>query len=342
MKAFVIEGKDNSYFTVVDEPQLENEYSVKVQVESVGICGTDIHIFEGNHGASKGQKRIPGHEFAGVVTEVGSAVKRLKVGDRVVHEPIGYCGKCYACRHGQGNVCQHLKVTGCNMSGGMEEFFVAPEKQWHRIPDWVTWNEAALIEPCTIGAQVCARAGVLPGDTMLIHGAGPIGILLACTAMQLGATVMISEVSEGRLKLARAIGVPYVIDAKTQDTKAEVMRITEGEGANIVCDCAGIRAIAEDAINELSVAGRFVPVAATPFTFDAYEGMHKQVNIISSRLQMNQFVPVIARFKLYKDTIDQMITDVFDFADTKKAFEYACSRNPKTGKIVLRFNKVTD
>lgn len=224
----------------------------------------------------------------------------------------------------------------------MEEYFVAKEQQWHKIPDWVTWNEAAMVEPYTIGAQTCARANVLPGDTVLIHGAGPIGLTVADTAMHLGATVIISEVTDGRLKLARAMGVPYVIDAKTQDTKEELMKITDGEGANVVCDCAGIRAIAEDAVNECSVAGRFVPVAAVPFTFDSYEAMHKQVNVISTRLQMNQFVPVIARYVLYKENIDRMITDVFDFNEIKKAFEYAAERHPDTGKIVLRFNKLAE
>lgn len=339
MKAFMILDGNTSFMTEVDEPQLENAYSVKVEVESIGICGTDLKIFEGHHSQSVGARRIPGHEFAGVVTEVGSAVTSLKPGDRVVHEPIAYCGKCYACRRGQGNVCRNLHVTGCNMSGGMEDFFVADERQWHKIPDWITWNEAALIEPYTIGAHVCARADLQPKDVMLILGAGPIGLMLADTAIHMGATVIISEICSGRLELARRIGAHYVVDSKTEDVKEVVTQVTNGEGANIICDCAGLKSVAEDIVSYASPAGRYIPTAPMPFMFDAYEAMHKQLSIISCRLQMNQFVPVISRFQLYKEHADMMITDVFDFDHIKEAFIYADARHPETGKVVIRFNK---
>lgn len=342
MKAFMIEDTKFAGFIDVDEPQLRGPFSVKVAVESMGICGTDIKIYEGHHSQSAGQKRIPGHEFAGVVVEVGSAVQKLKVGDRVVHEPISYCGHCYACMRGEGNVCANVRVTGCNMEGGAEEFFVADEKQWHKIPDWITWNEAALIEPYTIAAQVCSRAELAPEDTMLIHGAGPIGLMLADTAMHMGATVMISEVSDGRLALAQAMGIPYVIDAKKERAFDAAMRITDGYGPNIIADCAGLPKMAEEAFDLLSPAGRFVPVAGVSFQCDGYKAMRKQLKIVSSRLQMHQFVPVISRFQLYQANADRMITDVFDFSQCKEAFAYAHERRPETGKVVIRFHRYPD
>ncbi|NLI22878.1 MAG: alcohol dehydrogenase catalytic domain-containing protein [Clostridiales bacterium] len=338
MKAFMIEGKDRSGVIDIPEPALTDEHSVKVQVESCGICGTDLKIMEGKHTQSIGQKRIPGHEFAGVVVAVGAAVEGLTPGDRVVHEPIAYCGRCYACRNGQGNVCGSLQVTGCNRSGGMEELFVAPQRQWHRLPDWITWDQAALIEPYTIAAQVCARADARPGDVMLIHGAGPIGLMLADTAMHMGLTVMVSEVSEGRLALARALGVPHVLNPREENVGEAALRITKGEGPNIVCDCAGLPQMAEEAFRILSPAGRFVPVAGVPFTCDGYLAMRKQLTVVASRLQMHQFVPVIARFGLYQQNAQRMITDIFDFHDVQEAFAYACQRKPTTGKIVLRFH----
>ncbi len=339
MKAFMIEGKGAAYMTDVPEPQIERSDDVKVRVESMGICGTDIKIFEGRHSQSVGAKRIPGHEFAGVVTETGPEVKGFKAGDRVVHEPILYCGRCYACRRGQGNVCRELHVTGCNMSGGMEEFFVAPERQWHKLPDSITWNEAAMIEPYTIAAQVCARAGAEADDTMLIHGAGPIGLMLADTALHMGVRVIISEISDGRLELAGRIGVKHIIDAKKEDASEAALRLTDGEGPNIVCDCAGVPRFAEEAFRILSPAGRFVPVAGVTFQCDGYMAMRKQLTVVASRLQMHQFVPVISRFDLYKDNIKKMITDVYEFDRIKEAFEYACERRPETGKVIVRFNR---
>lgn len=335
----MILGSDNSFMTDVPEPQLENGYSVKVQVESVGICGTDIKIFEGHHSQSVGQNRIPGHEFAGVVTEVGNKVRSLKVGDWVVHEPISYCGKCYACRRGEPNVCKNLHVTGCNMSGGLEEYFVADEKQWHKIPDSITWDEAAVIEPYTIAGHACARAEVSPGDWVMIYGAGPIGLAIADIARNQGANVAISEVSDGRIEIAKKIGIPYVVDSKTENFKEKIMELTDGEGPNIVFECAGFAAFAEEAIDILSPAGRFVPLAPVTFSCDAYWMTRKQVRLVTARLQKGQFRPIIENFDLYKKNIDIMITDRFDFNDSKKAFEYACARNPKTGKVIIRFNK---
>ena len=339
MKAFMIEDTRFAGFIEVEEPQICSPTAVKVQVESVGICGTDIKIYEGHHSLSMGQKRIPGHEFAGVVTEIGGQVKGLKKGDRVVHEPISYCGQCYACLKGEGNVCAQVKVTGCNMSGGLEEYFVSDERQWHRIPDWISWNEAALIEPYTIAAQVCARAELAPEDTLLIYGAGPIGLMLADTAIHMGAMVMISEISDGRLRMAREIGIPYVIDSTRDNLRERVMELTGGYGPNIIADCAGIVQLDEEAIDMLSPCGRFVPVAAVPFMFDGYKAMRKQLKIVASRLQMHQFAPVISNFRQYQEHADRIITDVFDFRDTKKAFALAGQRRPETGKIVLRFNK---
>lgn len=342
MQAFMIEDTKFADFIEVEEPQLENPYSVKVEVESVGICGTDIKIYEGRHSQSIGQKRIPGHEFAGVVTETGKKVKNLKAGDRVVHEPISYCGKCYACLRGEGNVCADVKVTGCNISGGMEEYFVADERQWHKLPDWISWNEAALIEPYTIASQICARAELAPKDTILIYGAGPIGLMLADTAKHKGAEVIISELSAGRLELAEKIGISHVIDGKCRNVREEVMKITEGYGPNIAADCAGVPGLNEEAMDLLSPCGRLIPVAGVPFLCDGYKAMRKQLKIVASRLQMNQFVPVISRFRLYQEHADMMITDVFDFKDAKKAFALAGARKPETGKIILRFHKYKD
>lgn len=338
MQAFMIEGAECSRFVDVPKPAIENGGSVLVKVESCGICGTDIRIFEGAHSQSVGRQRIPGHEFAGVVVETGADVRSLRPGDRVVHEPIAYCGSCYACSIGQGNVCSSLAVTGCNCSGGMAEYFAAPERQWHRIPDWMTWEQAALVEPYTIAAQVCARAELRPRETLLIHGAGPIGLMLADTAMLLGADVAVSEVKDGRLALACGFGVPHVIDARARDVKEEALRLTGGVGFNVICDCAGLRDMSEAALDMLSPAGRFVPVAGVPFVLDGYKAMRKQAKVVASRLQMDQFIPVIRRFALFREHAQEMITDVFPFSKTKEAFLLAAARLPETGKIILRFS----
>lgn len=339
MKAFVIRGKEDCFFIDKEEPKVTRPDDVLVKVKSAGICGTDLHIYMGEHTMSMGVDRIPGHEFAGEVLEVGSAVKNLKPGDRVVHEPINYCGTCYACRHGQGNVCRSLHVTGCNCDGGWQERFVAPEKQWHKLPDWMSWTQAALIEPYTIAGQVCAQSDVQAGDWVLIHGGGPIGLMCCDTAKHFGAKVIVSEISEGRLALAKELGADVAVDPRTTDLKKLVMDLTDGEGVNVILDCAGLARMMNDNMEMISPAGRFVPVAPIPIHIDdPIPVMAKQIKIVGSRLQMKQFEPVIARYKLYAENVDKMVTDTFRFEESDKAFAFANARDPKTGKVVVLFD----
>lgn len=338
MKAFVIHGKESCSFIETDAPQVVHDDDVLVQVKAMGICGTDLHIYEGAHPMCQGVDRVPGHEFAGVVTAVGKSVKKLKVGDRVVHEPISYCGHCYACRHEQGNVCRDVHVTGCNMDGGCQELFCAAEKQWHKIPDWMTWEQAALVEPYTIAAQCCKQANLMAEDIVLIHGGGPIGLMCCDTAKHMGATVIVSEIMEGRLTLAKELGADYVINPINENLEQRVEEITGGEGVNVIFDCAGLQKLVDANMRMLSPAGRFVPVAPCPIHIEAGGiVMLKQLTIIGSRLQMHQFVPVISRYELYAKHATQMITDVFPFDEADKAFAFAAAKHPQTGKVVIRF-----
>ena len=339
MKAYVIYGKHDDAFIEVPKPEISGPMDVLVKVKSMGICGTDIHIFEGEHSMSVGQDRIPGHEFAGVVEAVGEGVTKFKVGDRVVHEPISFCGKCYACRKGQGNVCRHIKVTGCNMSGGCEEYWMSEEKQWHKIPDWMTWKQAALVEPYTIGAQVNAQAKVTADDIVLVHGGGPIGLMCMDTAKHFGAKVFVSEIMPGRIELAKKMGADAVINPKEENLVERVMELTDGLGPTVILDCVGLGGMMDSNFEMLQPAGTFVPVATAPYKIEKpFMVMSKQLTIIGSRLQWKQFEPVIARFGLYAEHANMMVTDTFPFEEADKAFRFAAERHPETGKVVILFD----
>lgn len=344
MKAFVIDdrekinGMPKVYFEDRPIPTIENEKSVLVKVKAAGICGSDIHIFEGRHGMCIGLKIVPGHEFTGEVVEVGSGVTEFKAGDRVVHEPTSSCGKCYACRVGQENVCSNLKVSGCGSDGGWQEYVVYDEKQWHHIPDWISYEQASLIEPYTIAAQACSRAELFEGDVVLIHGAGPIGLMCGQTAKSFGAKVITSEIMEGRIKLAQEMGMDYVINPKEKDLAEEVMKITNGEGPNVVIDCAGIPNASQQAAEILSPAGRYVVVASGPVHMDNDLVRLKALRVLGSRQQKDQFEQVIAKLPIYIKDIDRILTNTYPFNKSAEAFSYASQRHPKTGKIVVQFD----
>src|SRR5699024_6803767 len=172
------------------------------KVKRVGICGSDMHIYHGTNPLAT-YPRIVGHEVAGEVIAVGSHVTKLAPGDSVVVEPIRSCGECYACRSGRPNVCKEVSVFGVHEDGGMREFIVLPEKQLHPVDSHIDWDEAVLAEPYTIGAQATWRGNVQEGKTVLIQGAGPIGITNLKMAKLLGATVMISDLTNERLAFAK-------------------------------------------------------------------------------------------------------------------------------------------
>lgn len=338
MKAFVIHnGGHKVSFVDRPAPVIQHPRDVLVQVKTIGVCGTDLHIFEGKHPMCFGQDRIPGHEFSGEVIAVGDEVTSFKQGDRVVHEPISYCGDCYPCRRGQNNVCTSLKVTGCNIDGGWQEYYCAQENQWHKIPDWITWEQATLIEPYTIAAQVCNQGDVRADDIVLIQGGGPVGLMCCDTAKQLGAKVIVSEPMERRQILAKELGADLVINPLEEDLETAINQ--KGWGAvNVVLDCVGLANMVEPSIKMLSPAGRFVPVAVCPIHIEAgAEVMRKQLTIIGSRLQQGQFIPVIEKFKHYGPHAETMITNVFSFQESGEAFEYANARNPECGKVIVSF-----
>ena len=178
MKAVYIKEPGKLEVIDVEKPSIKKDTQALVKITAAGICGSDIHIFHGTH-AYATYPRIIGHEGCGIVEEVGSAVTDLKPGDSVIIEPITGCGTCYACRHGRYNCCPDIKVAGVHIDGVMEEYFVTERNKLYKYdPNELTPVEAATAEPYTVGAQANAQANTQPGDLVLIHGAGPIGMII--------------------------------------------------------------------------------------------------------------------------------------------------------------------
>jgi len=233
MKAVYIKEPGKLEVIDVEKPSIKKDTQVLVKITAAGICGSDIHIFHGTH-AYATYPRIIGHEGCGIVEEVGSAVTDLKPGDSVIIEPITGCGTCYACRHGRYNCCPDIKVAGVHIDGVMEEYFVTERNKLYKYdPNELTPVEAATAEPYTVGAQANAQANTQPGDLVLIHGAGPIGMIICDIAEKRGATVIVSEVNEDRLKIAKDFGAKYTINPKKEDLK-EATRNQNGKFPEVV------------------------------------------------------------------------------------------------------------
>jgi (R,R)-butanediol dehydrogenase / meso-butanediol dehydrogenase / diacetyl reductase len=261
------------------EPPEPGVDEVVVRVVTCGICGTDLHEYTAGpivtpvepHPLTGAQNpQILGHEFAGDVVAVGAGVTRVAEGVRVAIMPLAYCGHCAYCRRGLQHLCTMMACVGLSHAwGGMAEFATVAEYQVVPLPEGVTYRQGAVIEPTAVAAYGVERAGVAPGDRVLVTGAGPIGALAALCARSAGAsTVYVSEPNLARRARAEALGVATVLDPTSTDVPEYLREHTDGLGVDVAIECSGHPDGFATAVNSLrrrgtlAQTGLFVGVAS--------------------------------------------------------------------------------
>lgn len=251
--------KDIGVFEYVKKeiPQVQKPTDVQVRVEAASICGTDVHLL-GDPPGFIGEKGIVlGHECVGTVTAVGGSVGGLKVGDRVVLEPNLACGYCAYCRAGKPNMCENDKILGVTIDGVFADYFVAPEAGLAKIPQDMPADIAVFAEPvnCVMGAMNKIR--LLPGQTAVVLGAGPIGLYFTMLLKSNGASkVIVSETSEFRAEYAKKCGADVVVNPQKENLAEAVRGLTDGLGADVTVDAVGV--LIADAIACTRRAGSMV------------------------------------------------------------------------------------
>lgn len=338
MKAVQVLGARKLEIIEREKPVIAEPNQVLVKVKMVGICGSDMHIYHGTNPLAT-LPRVIGHEITGEVAEIGSAVNSLSVGDKVVIEPIETCGKCYACRTGRKNVCNELEVYGVHKDGGMQEYLVMPEYLVHKVSNDLDWKESVLVEPFTIGAQANWRGDVREGDTVLIFGAGPIGLCCLKIAKAKGATCIITDLSDDRLEFAKSWGADVTVNAMQQDVLKQVFDFTNGEGANVVIDAVCIPKTFQDAVEVVSPAGRVVVLGfdTNPSSISQLPITKKEVTIVGSRLQTDKFPEVIKLFNEKALGVEEMVTHQFPVEEIHKAIELIENSPQDVRKVVISF-----
>jgi len=268
MLALVKTQKGVGHLCLMDMPQPRpGPGEVLIEVHASGICGTDVHVK--NDTFPYWPPVILGHEFAGVVAELGPDCRRWAVGDRVVGEPhTRHCGHCHLCRTGNVQICPEKRSPGWGIHGSMAKCLVMPEQLLHRIPDSIDFATAAVIEPAANAVHdVLERAGVTAGDFVVVLGPGPIGLLAAMTARAAGArnvVVVGAAADEGlRLGKARELGFPHVLSA-ARDNVAEIVRdLTDGIGADLVVECSGAPPAIAATVELIRKKGRICAIGLT-------------------------------------------------------------------------------
>lgn len=225
-------------FKMVDIPQ-PAAGQVLVKIMKIGVCGSDIHVYHGQHPFTK-YPITQGHEVSGYIVALGHGVNGFAVGQKVTIEPQVYCGTCYPCTHGKYNLCEELKVMGFQTTGAASQYIAVDASKVTALPQSMSYSEGAMIEPLAVVVHAVQRAGDVRGKKIAVLGAGPIGILLAQCAKALGAAqVLITDVSVPRLEIAKACGVEFAIDTKTQEFGQALTECFGPDKADVIYDCAG-------------------------------------------------------------------------------------------------------
>ena len=306
MKAAMWYGRKDVRVIETEEPSpIKGE--VKVKVKWCGICGSDLHEFLGGpifipvdqpHPLS-GEKApvIMGHEFSGEVVEVGEGVDAFKPGDRVIVEPIRACGKCPACREGKYNICAQLGFHGlCGHGGGFADYTTFPAEFVHKIPDELSYEKAALVEPLAVAVQSLRQGNFQIGMDALVLGAGPIGLATVASLRAAGArTIFVMQRKSIRQEYAKMSGADYVLDPNEVDVVEEIKRLTGGEGVHVSFEATGSEVGLNIAIDALRFSGTAVitSIWEHPVSVDPNKLVFQEKKMVGSLCYRNQFPAAI-------------------------------------------------
>ncbi len=349
MKAAVWHGKEDIRIEDVPEPNT-GAGQVKIRIKFCGICGSDIHEYTSGpfiipsrpHPLTgrAGDPIILGHEFSGEVTEIGEGVTKVQVGDRVTVNPLIYCGECHYCRKGNHLMCSKLATVGFAWDGAFAEYGVFPEYTILKVPDNVTYEMAACVEPLAVAVHAVNRSGLKPGVDVAVIGAGPIGLLVlqACKATGAG-QVFVSEPMKARIETAEKMGANVVLNPTEVDIGKEIAGLTDGLRADIAFDCVGIKQTFESCIKATGRRAKIciVGLALKPIevVFMRLWGHEKELTF--SQGYDGEFPAAINYLADGRVNVDDYITKIIDLDDFVECGIKELINNPdKNVKILVK------
>ena len=283
MKAAVITGVGSVEVTTVDDPKC-GPRQVVVDVAACGLCGTDLHILQGEFAPTL--PVVPGHEFAGTVVEIGSQVNEVRVGDRVAVDPSLYCYECRMCRAGKNNLCERWAAIGVTTSGGAAEFAVAPVANCVKLPDHVRTEDAALIEPlsCAVRGYDVLRSQM--ASRVLIYGSGTMGLMMLQLGKLTGASsIEVVDLNAERLETAVKLGVSAVAGSADE--------LDRPEGWDVVIDATGNEKAIQDGLGRVAKGGTFLQFGVSDYsarvTIEPYKIYNQEITITGSMAVLHSF-----------------------------------------------------
>ncbi|AMH02282.1 Zn-dependent oxidoreductase [Serratia liquefaciens] len=312
---------------------------VRVKIKFAGICGSDVHIYHGHNPFAR-YPRVIGHEFFGVIDQVGCDVDPQRIGERVAVDPVVSCGHCYPCSIGRPNVCTELQVIGVHRDGGFSDYACAPARNAYRIPDSISDRHAAMVEPFTIGANITAHLQPTADDIALIYGAGPMGLTVIQTLKGVYGVkqVIVTDRISERLVMAQENGADWTFNNAEGSLQAELER--RGLQPTLIVDAACHPAILQEAINLASPAARIgiMGFSGEACTLTQQSITSKELSIFSSRLNSGRFPQVIDWMASGKIDPQRLITHCVSASEVEQAMLMFEQDQRTCCKVLLQFD----
>ena len=342
MKALVLKQYNEFVFEDIPDPMIGPE-DVLVRVKACAICGSDVHGMDGSTG-----RRIPpvvmGHEASGVIEAAGVNVKGFQPGDRVTFDSTVYCGKCYHCKRGEVNLCDNRRVLGVScgdyrMNGAFAELVSVPQHILYPLPDEVTFEQAAMVEPLSVAFHAVSRSHLPLNCSALVVGAGMIGLLIVQLLKAAGCGKVIAvDLAQEKLELARRFGADLALRADDPELLAKIQQATQGRGADAAYEVVGIAPTLQTAIaalrkgGALTLVGNLKPVVDFPLQ----QVVTRQLSLYGSCASAGEYPDCLDLIANGKVDVDSFISAVAPLAEGQSWFERLQRSEPGLMKVILR------
>ena len=336
MKAFIITKPNKFELVEVKKPTPDHD-EVLVKVTAAGLCGTDIHILKGDHPTTF--PIIPGHEFAGIVDEVGTLVKGFKKGDAVIVDPNIFCESCYYCKQNKQIHCENIKVLGSTMDGAFAEYVAVPQRCLFHIGD-IPAVQASMAEPLACVINAYNKVPVPLGGHVLIYGAGTIGLMHLMISLRSGAaSVTVVDKKQASLKIAAALGATYVLESDEQ--LANKLNDISPRGFTYVIDATGVPSVVEQAITYLAKTGTFIAFGACPsestITINPFDLFYNDWKLIGSYALEKTMQQSIDMLTVGGMDLSPLIGQVITLDEMPDVFPAFCD-GETNNKIIVKFS----
>ena len=324
-------------FREIDRPE-PKAGQILVKIKRIGVCGSDIHVYHGTHPFTS-YPVTQGHELSAKVAVLGEGVEGFSIGQKVTIEPQVCCGKCYPCTHGKYNLCEKLKVMGFQTTGTASEYFAVDASKVTPLPDHLSYDEGAMIEPLAVTVHAARRFPEIRGAKVAILGAGPIGILLAQSCKALGADqVMITDLSDYRLGLARTVGADFAVNTGDRDFGEALVECFGPDKADVIYDCAGSDITMGQAIKYARKGSTIILVAVfgKPATVDLATLNDHELDLNTSMMYRHEdYVDAIRLVSEGKIQLRPLMSRHFAFRDYPAAYQYIDDHRETTMKVLI-------